>query len=269
MESSLTDNYWDVIGEVGFDLGWGRGERFGDEAWADDKYATLKMLVKNGLQQFYHPPALGGVSHQWSFLRPVRSVTLLDGERFVLLPADFKGFEGDILITTGSGLTPTSMRVLGGVHAQYAAYASATGRPQRCEVVPVRGTSSGHGQRFQLSVWPEADQDYTLQFRYSILPDMLTGEYPYAYGGSEHSATIKASCMEVAERKIDKIVGGPHYRHWMERLATSISMDRQKQPTTLGYVGDRSDDYEVGYGSGSRVRYSDWPIISSNGLTPE
>lgn len=268
METGLADTYWDVIGGVGFDLGWGRGPRFGEEEWDDYKTNTLKNIVKRGLRQFYHPPPDGaGVSHQWSFLSPIGTVTIADGEQAVNLPRDFKGFESEIYITTSSGLVPFAVDVSGAVAAQYAAYPSSTGRPQKFEVRPVKATDRTHGQRFQLAVWPEADDDYTLQFRYSILGEMLSGDLPYAYGGAEHAETILASCLEVAERTIDGIVQGPHWRHWKERLAASISMDRQKRPLSLGYVDDNSDAREAGYGGGRR--YSDWPIISSNGLTPE
>lgn len=269
MESSLADTYWDVIGGVGFDLGWGRGPRFGDEEWDANKTNTLKWIVKSGLRQFYHPPPdQSGVSHQWSFLSPVSTLTILSGEQSANLPGDFKGFEGDILITTGSGLAPFSVSVGGGVRAKYAAYPSSTGRPEYFEVEPIKGTERSHGQRFRLAVWPEADQDYAIQFRYSILGSMLTGDLPYAYGGAEHAETILASCLAVAEERLDDIANGPRYQKWRERLAASISMDRQKRPLSLGYVGDASDLYESGYGSGG-VRYSNWPIISSNGLTPE
>lgn len=271
METGLADTYWDVIGGVGFDLGWGRGTRFGDEEWDDQKTQTLKVIVKSGLRQFYHPPPdQMGVSHAWSFLKPVASVVVPSGEQGVLLPFDFWGFDGPILITTGSGLAPFQIDVGGGVRARYAAYPSSTGRPQLAEVEPLKGTGPQTGQRSRLAIWPESDQEYTLQFRYKILGKMLSGELPYAYGGEEHSETILASCLAWAEIHLDDITGGPKWRHWRERLATSISMDRGKQPLTLGHVGDRSDDYEAGYGTGGKLhRISNWPIISSNGLTPE
>lgn len=246
MESSLADTYRDIIGSVGFDLGWGRGADNGDEAWSAQKEKTLKEVVKGGLQQFYNPPPdQTGVSHQWSFLKPLASLTLDEGTKTVMLPPDFKGMESEIIVVSDQGGWP-SVKVGGRVRALLAAYPEASGRPQEAEIEPLKDTSKERGQRFQLAVYPEADQDYTLQFKYSIQGRMLSGELPYAYGGAEHSSTIVASCLAWAELHLDDIPQGPKYGFWRERLAASISMDRQKLPQTLGLNLDRSDRQELG-----------------------
>ncbi len=56
--------------------------------------------------------------------------------------------------------------------------------------------------------------------------------------------------------------------YWRERLAASISMDRQKQPQTLGYNHDRSDSYD--YRPTDRGdRDSSWPLLTYNGSVPD
>lgn len=242
MESSLADTYRDVIGSIGFEAGWGRGADNGDEEWDDYKLATLKSVMKSGLRQFYKPPPdQSGVSHSWSFLKPMATLTLPSGEKELLLPADFGGVSGDLVLSTTAGGAPGTIRVTGGVRARYALNPSATGRPTHVEIEPLRTVAKAHGQRWQFVFWPEPNDDFTIQFYYSIMGEMLTGELPYAYGGAEHSETILASCLAIWEQRIDDIDRGPRYRFWMERLATSISMDRQKRAQNLGYNGDRSD----------------------------
>lgn len=269
VESTLADTYWDVIGDVGFNLGWGRGEHFGDEKWSDKKFKTLKSIVKSGLRQFYFPPPdQAGVSHQWSFLKPFAEFTFASGATTLRLPFDCEGIEGQVLISTDSGF-PTWLPLSGQVRHLYAVYPSTTGRPQRIEIEPIKGTGEDRGQRQQLVIWPAADQAYTIQFHYSIIPKMLDGDLPYAYGGPTHSETILYSCLAVSEDRIDDMAGGPRHQKFMQLLAGSISRDREKRPNNLGQNRDNSDALEAGYGRGyDRRLWGNWPLIRVNGQIP-
>lgn len=265
MERSLADTYDDLIGGVAFDLGWGRSA----DNWDANKLETLKTIVKNGLREFYHPiPDQTGTSHQWSFLKPRVQITLASGESTVQLPSDFKGVEGEVLVVTTTGVIRPRLKVGGMTRAQRAAYPESTGVPAMLDIEPLKQTTPNRGQRFQFVVWPTADADYTLEFYYSILGEFLSGDKPYAYGGAEHASTILASCLAWAELHLDDIAQGPKYLHWRERLAASISMDRQKRPQTLGYNGDRSDELEAGYGAGQRRRNFGTVILQVNGSDP-
>lgn len=245
MESSLADTYRDVIGSIGFEAGWGRGPDNGDEEWDETKLQTLKLVMKSGLRQFYQPPPdQSGVSYNWSFLNPRVRLTLPSGERELRLPIDFGGVNGDLNLITTAGGTPAVIRITGGVRARYALNPNSTGRPAFAEIEALRNVDKQHGQRWQLVFWPEPNAEFTIEFYYTILGEMLTGKLPYAYGGAEHSETILASCLAIWENRIDDIDRGPRYRHWLERLATSISIDRLKRSQNLGYNGDRSDRYE-------------------------
>jgi hypothetical protein len=271
VESTLNHHYRDTIGSVGFKAGWGRGADNSDEPWDDFKFATLKMTVKQGLQQFYKPPPdQAGVSHQWSFLKPLVQLVTVAGERTVQLPFDFAGVTGRVAIITTNVNTPSLVDVSGGARALYAVYPTATGSPERIEFEPIRGTTADRGQRQQFVVWPQPDAAYTLEFTYLIQGEMLSGDRPYAYGGTEHAATILASCLAVFEREVDDIKDGPQEAYWKERLATSISIDRGKLPQVLGYNADRSDKLEAGYGRGrDRRMQGNWPAITYNGAVPD
>jgi hypothetical protein len=268
VESSLADTYQDIIGGVAFDLGWVRSLPFVEANLRADKLATLKMVVKGGLQQFYNPPPdQTGHSHQWSFLKPVAQFTLASGSRVVRLPDDYKGIDGElvhVLISSGG----YSLKVGGNVLAKYAMYPSTTGRPAMIEQEGLNNPQKERGQRFQFRIWPEADADYTLQVRHSIQGEMLSGNLPYAYGGAEHSSTIRASCVAWSELHLDDILNGPKQSYWRERLATSISMDRQKQPQTMGLNLDRSDRQDFRYGD-RRDSMTNWPLLTYNGSVPD
>lgn len=265
MESTLADTYLDVIGSVGFDLGWGRGTAFQETEYNAKKLTTLKQVIKGGLQLFYKPPVgQSGVSHTWSFLKPIATLTLKEGMQWVDLPADFAGLDSRVhVMIENQGYTlPTR----GGVRTKYTVYPDQTGRPEVLEVEPTSGPTPHHGQRSRLMVWPQADEDYTLKARYIIQGKMLTGAEPYAYGGAEHSSTIKAACLAWAEIHLDDMHNGPKYRYFMERLAVSISIDREKFPESLGYNGDRSDMLEAGLGRDRRDFQRNWPPVLIEGV---
>lgn len=266
MESTLADTYRDVIGSLGFEAGWGRGPDNGDPEWDSDQFTTLKLIMKSGLRQFYKPPPdQAGVSHQWSFLSPFVRLALASGQRELRMPRDFGGVEGNVYVASANaGGTPGICQVGGGVRALYAVYPNSTGRPAVADIEALR-TSGADGQKWQMVFYPEPNADYTIEFYYSILGEMLTGDLPFAYGGPDHSETILASCLAVWENRIDDIPNGPRYQHWRERLAASISIDRAKRPQTLGYNADNSDDrYERRSGRYS-ARYG-YPRLRLNGV---
>jgi hypothetical protein len=115
-------------------------------------------------------------------------------------------------------------------------------------------------------VWPFADEDYTVEFTYYLIPDALSGAAPYAYGGAAHAETILASCKAAAERDLDDITDGPQMRNFRERLAASVAHDRRFKPQHLGYNADRSD--RRGWRDGRRHGW-DGAVATWNGVEPD
>lgn len=262
MESTLADAYRDLIGSLGFEAGYGRGPDNGDREWSDRKLTTLRSVVKSGLRQFYG-------AHEWSFLHPRARLTLDSGSKEMRLPFDFEGCEGPLSLIASSGGTDGRVQVTNDVRARYARFPDATGRPAFAEKEPIKGTTKDRGQRWQFVFFPEPTAAYTIEFTYKISGDMLSGDLPYAYGGAEHSETILASCLAIWESRIDDIPPGPaapRYAHWREQLALSVRRDQNKRPDTLGYNGDRSDNYDRRSG-GRYPRDFGWPDLTLNGVT--
>ncbi len=248
MESTLALALDDLAGEVGLFLGWGRGAARGDQTWTTTQQAAITSAVKSGLRQFYYPMPLPPetTSYDWSFLKPVARLGLASGSVTMPLPDDYGGFEGRITIlsTAGQQFWPIELVGIGTIYEQATRLPTTTGRPAVCCEEPLKGTTALGGQRFQLRFWPIPDADYTLQFQYYVLPDYLTGAFPYAYGGAAHAETILASCKYAAERDLDDMKNGPQNQNYLERLAASISMDRKMKPQKLGYNRDLSDRME-------------------------
>jgi hypothetical protein len=243
-ESKLSLKYEDLKAAAGLFLGYGRGVSKGDATWTTRQSSVLDELVKSGLRQFYFPAPSdkSGVSYEWSFLRPSTTLPLLDGEQTVTLPDDFGGFDGRIQVTTGQTETGLALEVagMGMIRQMRAEFPTTTGRPLWAAVDPIKGTSVDEGQRFVLEVYPIADRDYTLSCAYSIHPDALSGDRPYAYGGLQHAETIQAAIIAAAELYLDD-TQTVRKAYFQERMAVSVSQDRKIKAQMLGYNGDRSN----------------------------
>lgn len=229
--------------------GWGQGAKFGDVAWTPYQQSLLDDCVASGLRRFYWPEPMEGSdsSYDWSFMHPTASLPLASGASTINLPDDFGGFEGQVtVLSTSSTSMPWKIewRNEALIREKYSVTPTMTGPPMFCAEVPLKGTTGTQGQRFQLLLFPLADQAYTLQVQYYVSPDFITsGTFPYAYGGATHTETILESCMAVFEERQDDMVPGtgPHGVAFRQRLAASVSMDRRNKPQKLGPNRDRSD----------------------------
>ncbi len=265
MESTLALKYTDLTGEVGDFLGYGAGADNDDVAWDDRTERIINRHVMSGLRWVYFPDltASGGVSYDWSFLHIWRQVTLLEGESAIILPDDFGGLEGPVLLSTpeGQNTAPVFMCNPAAIHQKYAEQTDYSGIPRMVALEAIKGTTHTEGSRSRLYVWPLADQDCTFEIGYYVLPAALNRPHPYPYGGATHAETFKAAVKAAAELDSDDKMG-PQYANFIKRLATSISLDRRSKPQHFGYNGDRSDGQEY-Y---REVRRNDLALVTFNGV---
>ncbi len=247
MESTLALTKDDLEAEVGFFLGHGRGVHGAERVWTAKEQNAIDSCIKSGLRNFYFPPPMEGVIYEWTFLKPVATLTVPEGERDVPLPDDCgAGIESQITATVGGSTCFAAIPVTGEgrIRQLYAETPDMTGAPQLAAITPLKGTTATRGQRFQLSLYPEADADYELTFAYHVVPGALDGTRPYHYGGAAHAETILESCLAVAESRLDD-TAGTHKAMFMERLNASIMLDRKSKPGNLGYNGDRASEREL------------------------
>ena len=265
--ADLNLTLFDFAAEVGDFLGWGRGADHGDKAWDERKKQKIDAIVASGQRRFYYPEPLPGqtVSHRWSFLQPVATVTLASGEQTAKFPDDYGAAEGQATISgsSSSSYLPVHFVNDGFIRAKYAELPDATGHPQFVAEEVLKGTTHDRGQKKRLLVWPAADADYTIQFRYYINPQRLQTAQPYCYGGPQHVETILESCLAVAESRMDD-TQSVHAQLFVQRLAASISIDSRNKPQALGYNADRSD--VVGNGRPSWHGWGDGATF--NGVQP-
>lgn len=266
-ESNLSLTKSQLEADVGFFLGFGRGTDNGDTAWTTRQQQAITDSVNSGIRMFYFPTPLPGEtqSYDWSFMRPTRLLEFADGETWIDLPDDFGGLEGDVYLNQSgryqAAIPQTNEQK---INKMVALYPSVTGQPQMCAVQLPSQTNQYSGQRARLLIYPTADQDYTLQIQYYLLPDALSTTFPYALGGSTHAETIKAAVKAAAELYQDN-ERGPMNALFIDRMRASISLDRRNKAQHLGYNGDPSFNRGRPYG-----RYLDNTRlpITYNGVSP-
>lgn len=241
-ESTLALSKAELDAAIGDFLGYGRGASNGYPAWSQRQQDWIDTARRGGLRAFYTASAGlndGSEGYQWSFLRPRVRLLLSSGAQTVALPDDYHGLEGRIAIRGSSSqqFRPMPVVGMGLVQESYSKTPTQTGTPQLAAIEPLRLQGGSRGQRFQLLVFPLADQDYTLEFVYFVNCDDISDARPYPYGGAQHAETITAACLAAAEQKVDD-ANGVQSQRFREMLLASILVDRRNKPQLTGYCGD-------------------------------
>lgn len=229
-ESTLALSYDDIRKRVARERGYGTAI----EDWTDQEKELVEFCVRDGSAVFYTQSG-----HEWSFLEPLATVTLEDGETEVELPWDFSfPIDNEIYFADNVGrcLSIVDDAV---ILKKRQDENNTTGRPILCAIV-VTGKPGGlTGQKAKMIFWPEADDDYSIRFRYAVLPDALSASRPVPYGGAAHAQTLLEACLAASE-KLDG-TPGPHTQLYQTALEASKIHDRRLKPRNLGYNGDRTN----------------------------
>jgi hypothetical protein len=239
MNSTLALKKSDYEREVSIFRGFGHGPGSGDTEWTAKQLTIIQADVASGLRRFYF------CGHAWTFMQPMASVILREGESKVTMPDDYGGKDGgtEVLVLNANGQQVAQLGFSGAgkVAARMSTAEESSGSPELLAEQPIKQMAPGKMQNSEIAVFPIADQDYTLKFPYFITPNyLLDVSFPYAYGGIEHHQTILECCLAASEVGRDNSLG-VHSAEAHRLLAESIHIDRRKQPTILGYNGDRSD----------------------------
>ena len=233
--------------------------------WTHDQSQVVEAVLRDGQRIFHNPPPLPGRSsaHQWSFLKPVATVDTEADEDEYALPSDFGAIDGTLTFDPDEGYRDIELVSENKIRALNQAMSSATGIPRYAAVRPESSDGSAL-QTFTLILYPTPDGEYTLTYRYRVMPAPLSNSNPYPYGGELHSDTLRLACLSAAEfRKTG--MHGPAHAAYLEQVATSIRQDLVATgPDVLGINLDRSDDLT----SDRRIvrgRYT----VTVDGITPE
>lgn len=235
-ESLLSLSYIQLMEAVGDYLGFGTSMA----DYNDSEKKRCNVIVQAGLRQFYRPiRAASGRVHEWGFLKPVQTLSLVAGTYTYDLPANFGSIEGRLTYDPGeygcSVVLTSAQKVM-----EMRQWSDAvTGPPKYAAIVPK--TSNERQRRYEILMYPTPDQAYTLSFRMNILQGPISENNPYVYGGELHAETITEACLSVAEQRLND-QAGMHTQLYRELLDASIVRDASaNEPESLGVMRDDSD----------------------------
>lgn len=194
----------------------------------------VEDAIQRGQSQFYQPPPLieGMDPHIWSFLSPTATLSFVSGKGDYDLPDDYGQVIGDFAFTDGS--PPMSLTTEMQLRSMRRTGETGTPRYFHARELPHGGTSE---QKWELMVHPVPDRDLTVEYSYHINPQPIHPGRPHPYGGAVHSNTLLYSCLDIAERQIDGVVGG-YAEKFRESLSSSIQFDvKATDVSSLSYAG--------------------------------
>lgn len=227
-ESSLSVGYPELVRAVGRFLGYGADS----SSWQTGQLEEVQDHIASGLRRFYG-------AHQWSFLRPTHTITLVAATATYALPDNFAAFLGDFTFTAESLKQWSVPLVPELVVRRRRTSTPRSGTPEMAAVYPITvdGTT---GQRFELALWPTPDAAGTLTAAMQILPDKVTAAAPYPLGGEKFAEAILECCLAAAESTMDD-AQAVHAERAVQELQLAIGADdRHRSISTLGYNGDPS-----------------------------
>lgn len=260
-EVTLSVDLFKLRAEVGDVAGYGRKAREDQDEWDSVQTDQINAAVELGLQWVYYTEELVDslgrtiipAAYDWSWLKPVATLTLPSGKNQIDLPADFGGLCGNVIPISGTHAR-CPIPIVGDYqfYAKRDAAPDSTGCPTMVLIEPVKGTAPGHGTRYRLLTDLIADGNYTLKVWYYFHPNALTEALPHVYGGPAHSATFKSAVRAAYEYLyLGKYRDGPEQAKFLDRLKTSIAYDRKLKPRSIGPNVDSSDEIYSGRSTGT------------------
>jgi len=237
-ESGLSIGAADLRAEIGYFLGYSRTA----SNWSTGQLAEINAIMQSGIRRVYYPPAITQEisGYEWSWLRPTTTLEIESGISDYDLPDDFGRLVGCLYYPENEYRQPISIVSVGKILA-LRSYATKTGAPIY-GAVRFKASDRTTGQRQEILLYPEPDQDWTdddaLKYEYEAYSGPLTDDYPYPLGGMKLAELYIESCLAVAESRMDENLG-VHTPQYQALLVDAIARDRKNGPQIYGSMGDR------------------------------
>lgn len=207
--------------------------------WDALQSEAVAKFIRDGYRRFLYPIVMdpGRGAHQWSFLKPTRSIQTVGGRNVYDLPPDFGSMEGDAMFSEDSNYSGRIPIVPESKIRDARQSASATGYPQMAALI-VKETRGLVPSAWCVHFWPDPDGVYNVRYRAIIDPLELSVENPWPVCGPEHADTLIESCLAAAEIGKDD-AAGVHSENFMRRLQASIEQDGSRRRSE--YFGNMND----------------------------
>jgi len=249
-ESTLSVTYDELRRAVARICGWDR-----DPAnWEGDQLTDGPDMVKAAEREFY-------TAHNWSFLSPAISITMVAGTYTYDLPDDFAEMEGPLRYSGNYAYQRPITQASLGVVWQNRAVLPTTGIPlyYAIETVAQDGTSSDTGTRYKIQFDITPSQAFVVYGQYRVNPYSMDDTHIYPIGGADHAETLRYAAMSVAEQEWRGTVG-PYTARYQQLLERSIRMDLRKGPKILGKNGVPTALANRYRRFGSQILYNGTPV---------
>lgn len=223
---------------------------------------VVKRAIADGCELFYRgmDPREGGRKHRWTFLTPTIRVTIDPaGTDPATIEGDIARYRLDRRVTSGphdnwtwelgtQAWSGEVMNVREEVVRQLHANQTNTGPPLYATVrayPPLNAAAPQDRQGWEVWVWPDPDQVYTLSAKFPVWPRKMLHPDERHLAGPDHDMTIIAASVYAHFRKrrtADPEKAEVQARFDREMIA-SIETDLQNLPKTAGRNDDPATTY--------------------------
>jgi hypothetical protein len=226
------------------------------ETRSEAETEQLDEIVQDGYRRFLYPPAVEGLSekywgYEWSFLKPVTTLTTAADDAEQDLPDDF-GRLVSAGFTCAEGSNAPLCSVLADVGEGFIrerrVMTSTTGRPKFAAIRTKAGTGTT-GQRKEVLWHPTPDDAYVLAYQYEAYSGALTETNRYPLGGMKHSALLKLACLSIAEEQLNDMSTRHQKDAFARALVASIERDKREGAKLFGRISNGEFDENRMHGS--------------------
>jgi len=175
-------------------------------------------------------------SYDWSFLKPFGTLLLESGKWKYTLPADFSYMTGPWLtFDQGDAFRRTQElpadalleRRSSSVYASYPLYHAVVPTTYAKEV----------GTGWEIWIYPNPNSEYSMHYRYKMMPQKLEGDDDLPAGGPEISEPLLELSLAIAEADKDE-APGVHDSKVSLILADAVELDKRRKSHYLGNWGE-------------------------------
>jgi len=171
-----------------------------------DNLTACEGIVQRGLRRFLYPiDNRTGDYWEWSFLRPIHTIILLDGKWQYQLPEDFSSIIADPTYSENDGFkqiartTPDNiMNLMAAGVVDYAPYYYA---------IVTSDYDPEIGEFEEIWFYPKPDSTYRIQFPYKSDPIKASAAGEFLPGGVKSTEAILENCLAIAESQEDEVLG--------------------------------------------------------------
>lgn len=205
---------------------------------------TCKDICMRGLRRFLYPiDDRTGDYWEWSFLRPLHTITLLDGKWRYQLPEDFSSIITDPTYSEDDNFkqmaktTPDNiMNLMAAGDVDYAPYYYSIVTSEYDPEI---------GEFDEIWFYPKSDSSYRIQFYYKSDPIKVENAAEFLPGGVKSTEAILENCLAIAESQEDEVLG--IHTQLAEKLTQDLIIIDSKKDADNMLVGNLYNNKDAKY----------------------